>query len=55
MKTDCAKCQECNRGDRNRWVYDKKGRVIRIANPSVILACDESIQEEVYKILFNKY
>lgn len=24
-------CQICNRGDRNRWVYDKTGRVIEIA------------------------
>ena len=24
-------CQICNRADRNRWVYDKKGRVIQIA------------------------
>lgn len=24
-------CQVCNRGDRNRWIYDKTGRVIEIA------------------------
>ncbi|PJC01744.1 MAG: hypothetical protein CO073_03020 [Candidatus Komeilibacteria bacterium CG_4_9_14_0_8_um_filter_36_9] len=24
-------CQICNRGDRNRWIYDKTGRVIEIA------------------------
>lgn len=24
-------CQICNRGDRNRWVYDKTGRVIEVA------------------------
>lgn len=25
-------CQICNRSDRNRWIYDKTGRVIEIAN-----------------------
>ena len=24
-------CQFCNRADRNRWVYDAKGRVVEIA------------------------
>lgn len=25
-------CQICNRADRNRWIYDKTGRVVGIAN-----------------------
>lgn len=25
-------CQICNRGDRNRWIYDKTGRVIEVAD-----------------------
>lgn len=48
-------CSACNRGDRNRWVYDSKGRVIKIANANVISACDEGVQLEVYRILYNKY
>ena len=36
-------CQKCNRGDRNRWVYDDKGRVIKIADPYVIKMCDKSV------------
>lgn len=48
-------CEQCNRGDRNRWVYDNKGRVIKIANPHVILVCDDDVQYEVYKILYEKY
>ncbi len=24
-------CQICNRADKNRWIYDKTGRVIEIA------------------------
>lgn len=35
-------CDPCNRGDRNRWVYDNKGRVIRIAGPSALEGCDDS-------------
>ena len=48
-------CSACNRGDRNRWVYDRKGRVISVANPAVITSCDEDVQFEVYKLLYKKY
>ncbi len=48
-------CQKCNRGDRNRWVYDDKGRVIKVANPNVINFCDLDVQKKVYKILFKKF
>lgn len=48
-------CQKCNRGDRNRWVYDDKGRVIKIANPYVIKMCDQSIRKKVYGILFHEF
>lgn len=48
-------CQECNRADRNNWVYDKKGRVIQIANALVIQNCDEDVQYEIYKLLYAKF
>lgn len=48
-------CSACNRGDRNRWVYDRKGRVINIANPNVISASGEDVQLDVYRILFKKF
>jgi hypothetical protein len=48
-------CQKCNQADRDRWVYDDKGRVIKINNPSIINFCDEDVQLAVYKILQNKY
>jgi len=48
-------CQKCNRGDRNRWVYDDKGRVIKIANPLVINACDKEVRRNIYKILYNEF
>ncbi len=48
-------CQKCNQADRNRWVYDKKGRVIKIADASVIKACSEEVQYEVYKLLYQKF
>lgn len=48
-------CQKCNRGDRNRWIYDEKGRVIKLANAKVILSCSKELQKEVYKILTKKF
>lgn len=48
-------CQKCNRGDRNRWVYDEKGRVIKVANPEVIRTCDKEIRIKIYKILYNEF
>jgi hypothetical protein len=48
-------CQKCNQGDRDRWVYDDKGRVIKISNPKVINFCDEEVQLAIYKILKKKY
>ncbi len=48
-------CQQCNRADRNRWVYDSKGRVIKLADPRFILNSDEKVQKIVYQILKNKF
>lgn len=48
-------CQKCNRGDRNRWIYDNKGRVIKLADPNVIKTCGQDVQKAVYKILYRKY
>ncbi|OGR83285.1 MAG: hypothetical protein A2901_09805 [Elusimicrobia bacterium RIFCSPLOWO2_01_FULL_54_10] len=48
-------CQKCNRGDRNRWVYDEKGRVIKISNPGVIRTSDREVRKGVYKILYAEF
>lgn len=48
-------CQKCNRGDRNRWVYDDKGRVIKLANPQVIKSCSSEVKKAVYRILSHKF
>ena len=48
-------CQKCNRADRNRWVYDNKGRVIKLASVSVLKTCSESVQKKAYEILYKKY
>ncbi|MCM8785989.1 MAG: hypothetical protein NC827_08365 [Candidatus Omnitrophica bacterium] len=48
-------CQFCNRAYRNYWIFDDKGRVRKLANPSVILESDEDVQLEVYKILYKKF
>lgn len=48
-------CEKCNRADRNNWVYDKKGRVIKLANPNVIKRSDKEVRWKVYKILYEEF
>ena len=48
-------CDKCNRADRNYWVYDRKGRVIAIANEKVIDKCSLSIQKKIYERLKTKF
>lgn len=44
-------CQKCNRADRNRWVYDEKGRVIKLADANFVKNFDKDVREKIYKIL----
>lgn len=30
-------CDQCNRADRGKWVYDKRGRVIGVAEVGVVI------------------
>lgn len=48
-------CSKCNQPDKNFWVYDAKGRVIRIANPAVVKKCSDEIQKQIYEILKQKF
>ena len=48
-------CQKCNRADRNNWVYDENGRVIRVANPIVIKRSDMRVKKEAYEILYREF
>lgn len=48
-------CQKCNRPDRNRWVYDNKGRVIKLADAGFVKNFDKDIQVKIYKILYKKF
>ncbi len=48
-------CEKCNKGDRNRWVYDEKGRVVKLSNPEVIKFCDEDVRKKVYRILYSEF
>jgi len=48
-------CGKCNRADRNNWVYDERGRVIKLANPKVIKRSDREIKWQVYKILYQEF
>ncbi len=44
-------CEKCNRPDRNYWIYDKKGRVIGIANEKVIDRCSKQMRRKIYERL----
>lgn len=48
-------CGKCNRADRNNWVYDERGRVIKLANPSIIKRSNKTIRLKVYRILYNEF
>ena len=48
-------CEKCNRADRNYWIYDKKGRVIAIANEKVIDKCSTELQRRIYERLKLKF
>lgn len=48
-------CEKCNRPDLNYWVYDRKGRVVSLANPAAIEKSTLQIQKEVYSRLYAKF
>ena len=48
-------CQKCNRADRNRWVYDDRGRVIKLAKPSFVKNFDKDVRWKIYRILFEEF
>ncbi len=48
-------CQKCNRADRNRWVYDEKGRVIKLADANFVKNFDKDVREKIYKILYKEF
>ena len=48
-------CQKCNRGDRNRWVYDDKGRVIKLADANFVRNFDKKVREKIYRILYKEF
>lgn len=48
-------CQKCNRADRNRWVYDDMGRVIKLADASFVRNFDKDVREKIYRILYDEF
>ncbi|MCX6053212.1 MAG: hypothetical protein NTZ60_11985 [Campylobacterales bacterium] len=51
-------CQECNRGDRNRWIYDKRGRVTGLTQEALlsrIKKLDKKTASIVVKFLQEKF
>ena len=48
-------CEICNRADRNYWIYNDKGRVIKIANAKVIDSCSNEIKKAIYQRLYKEF
>ncbi|MBU2542494.1 hypothetical protein KJ785_02970 [Patescibacteria group bacterium] len=48
-------CQKCNRGDRNRWVYDENGRVIKLADGNFVKNFDKEVKKVIYRVLFKEF
>ena len=48
-------CEKCNRADRNNWVYDERGRVIKLANHNIIKRSNKTVRWKVYKILYEEF
>lgn len=48
-------CQKCNRADRNRWVYDDKGRVVKLAKASFVKNFSKEVRWKIYKILYKEF
>lgn len=55
LKNTIPQCDKCNRPDRNYFVYNKKGRVIKIADPKFVLKSDVKVQKEIYELLKKKF
>ncbi len=45
----------CNRADRNRWVYDEKGRVIKLADGNFVRNFDREVRKIIYRILYREF
>ena len=50
-----SQCQKCNRADRNRWIYDEKGRVIKLADSNFVRNFDKDVRRKIYKILHKEF
>lgn len=48
-------CEKCNRADKNRWVYDEKGRVIKLADANFVRNFDVDVRKKIYAILYNEF
>ncbi|MBE8182652.1 MAG: hypothetical protein HAW61_03925 [Candidatus Portiera sp.] len=48
-------CQKCNRADRNRWIYDDKGRVIKLSDANLVKRFSPEVKKKMYEILYNEF
>jgi biotin synthase-related radical SAM superfamily protein len=54
-KNTIPQCNMCNRPSRNYFVFDKRGRVDKIADPKFIMRSDKPIQIKSMENLIKKY
>ncbi len=54
MDNIIPQCQFCNGASQNFFVFDNKGKVVKIYNPKFILRSDEEIQIEMLKLLMEE-
>ena len=47
-------CESCNKIYLDNFVFNEKGRIVKVNNPNFILKSDTDIQEEMFKVLDNK-
>ena len=48
-------CQKCNRADGDKWVYDRKGRVVAVASVRAVLRSDEKVRREIFERLRREF
>lgn len=48
-------CVSCNEASKDWWVYDEKGRVIKIANPAIVKRSDLSVRKKIFELLTAEF
>ncbi len=46
-------CQECNQGDRNRWIYDNRGRVVGLTDDALFDRIKKIPTKKIARIIYD--